>query len=240
MAKAYIDTALILNRRHISRVLHARLVGTKLRIAAAHSSEGIEAFCMAVLYLLTELSCISSVAIHDESDMVWDGSEGEEEEKKRGGDGEETVYEGGGEGLHGVRCKSVVAPGRASLSWQLANCVIRNRLQHITVTASRDVSPNCPDPARPGQTTAVRSTVRITLSQRHYNLSSHLYAMIRRRLSSGLLRATAPSRPSPAAPPARTLASAVLLTSQTNWKTETVVTLKAELKKRGLSQQGNK
>ncbi|OWZ47132.1 hypothetical protein C356_02800 [Cryptococcus neoformans c45] len=64
--------------------------------------------------------------------------------------------------------------------------------------------------------------------------------MIRRRLSSGLLRAAAPSRPSPAAPPARTLASAVLLTSQTNWKTETVVTLKAELKKRGLSQQGNK
>lgn len=116
MAKAYIDTALILNRRHISRVLHARLVGAKLRIAAAHSSEGIEAFCMAVLYLLTELSCISSVAIHDESDMVWDGPEGEEEEKERGGDGEETVYEGGGEGLHGVRCKSVVPPGRASLS----------------------------------------------------------------------------------------------------------------------------
>lgn len=157
------DTALILNRRHISRVLHARLVGAKLRIAAAHSSEGIEAFCMAVLYLLTEFSCISSVAIHDESDMVWDGSEGEEEEKERGGDGEETVYKGGGEGLHGVRCKSVVAPGRASLSsWQLANCVIRNRLQNITVAPSRDVSPNCPDPARPGQTTAVRSTVRIT------------------------------------------------------------------------------
>jgi len=36
------------------------------------------------------------------------------------------------------------------------------------------------------------------------------------------------------------LASGVLLGTQRNWKTETVVTLKAELKRRGLSQQGNK
>lgn len=61
---------------------------------------------MATLYLLTELSRVSSVAIHDESDMVWDGSEREKEEQEGGGDGEEAVYEGGGEGAHGVRCKS--------------------------------------------------------------------------------------------------------------------------------------
>jgi hypothetical protein len=36
------------------------------------------------------------------------------------------------------------------------------------------------------------------------------------------------------------LASAVLLNSQRNWKGETVVALKGELKKRGLSQTGNK
>lgn len=48
---------------------------------------------MATLYLLTELSRVSSVAIHDESDMVWDGSEREEEEQEGGGDGEEAVYE---------------------------------------------------------------------------------------------------------------------------------------------------
>ncbi|WVO12628.1 hypothetical protein L204_100233 [Cryptococcus depauperatus] len=38
----------------------------------------------------------------------------------------------------------------------------------------------------------------------------------------------------------RTLASAVLLSSKRNWKAETVATLKNELKKRGLSQRGNK
>ncbi|WVR06397.1 hypothetical protein IAU60_003428 [Kwoniella sp. DSM 27419] len=72
--------------------------------------------------------------------------------------------------------------------------------------------------------------------------------MIRRKLSSGLLRAATPAPPaaSPLCPPspgrvkARGLASAVLLSSQRNWKGETVVALKAELKKRGLSQQGNK
>ncbi|WWD18516.1 hypothetical protein CI109_102969 [Kwoniella shandongensis] len=72
--------------------------------------------------------------------------------------------------------------------------------------------------------------------------------MLRRKLSAGLLRATNPSPssvtplcpPSPARPRSRSLASAVLLSSQRNWKSETVVTLKSELKKRGLSQQGNK
>lgn len=38
----------------------------------------------------------------------------------------------------------------------------------------------------------------------------------------------------------KSLASAVLLGTQRKWKTETVVTLKAELKRRGLSQTGNK
>lgn len=153
IAKAYIDTALILNRRHISRVLHVRLVGTELRVAAAHSSEGIETFSMATLYLLTELSRVSSVAIHDESDMVWDGSEREEEEQEGGGDGEEAVYEGGGEGAHGVRCKSYRLGGSIMMAaWGVD--VIRNRSQPATIAASRDVSPNCPDPARPGQTTA--------------------------------------------------------------------------------------
>ncbi|TYJ58441.1 hypothetical protein B9479_000647 [Cryptococcus floricola] len=67
--------------------------------------------------------------------------------------------------------------------------------------------------------------------------------MLRRRLSTGILRAAAPA---PTAAPiahharSRSLASAVLLSSERNWKTETVVGLKAELKKRGLSQKGNK
>ncbi|KAK8858625.1 hypothetical protein IAR55_002854 [Kwoniella newhampshirensis] len=72
--------------------------------------------------------------------------------------------------------------------------------------------------------------------------------MLRRKVSAGLLRATNPSTnavtplcpPSPTRPRARSLASAVLLSSQRNWKNETVVALKTELKKRGLSQQGNK
>ncbi|WVW84610.1 hypothetical protein I302_106644 [Kwoniella bestiolae CBS 10118] len=68
--------------------------------------------------------------------------------------------------------------------------------------------------------------------------------MLRRKLSAGLLRPTSVLPPTPAQvvtrPRSRSLASAVLLSSQRNWKTETVVTLKSELKKRGLSQQGNK
>ncbi|KAL7423082.1 hypothetical protein Q5752_002381 [Cryptotrichosporon argae] len=73
--------------------------------------------------------------------------------------------------------------------------------------------------------------------------------MIRRRLSTGALRA-APSAasivPVPLAralvdaAPQRGLASAVLLNSNRNWKSETVATIKAELKRRGLSQTGNK
>ncbi|WWD04809.1 hypothetical protein V865_002880 [Kwoniella europaea PYCC6329] len=69
--------------------------------------------------------------------------------------------------------------------------------------------------------------------------------MLRHRLSAGLLRPSDALRSaSPRAivtrPRSRSLASAVLLSSQRNWKNETVVTLKTELKKRGLSQQGNK
>lgn len=90
--------------------------------------------------------------------------------------------------------------------------------------------------------------------------------MLRRRLSAGALRAAAQmhtaaprSAPSnavkrsantPASSAARatiqpatqskSLASAVLLNTQRNWKGETVLTLKAELKRRNLSQQGNK
>ncbi|WRT67836.1 uncharacterized protein IL334_004810 [Kwoniella shivajii] len=66
--------------------------------------------------------------------------------------------------------------------------------------------------------------------------------MLRRKLSAGLLRPSLPTPQiaSPGRPRSRSLASAVLLSSQRNWKSETVVTLKTELKKRGLSQQGNK
>ncbi|WVQ83108.1 hypothetical protein IAT38_005246 [Cryptococcus sp. DSM 104549] len=72
--------------------------------------------------------------------------------------------------------------------------------------------------------------------------------MLRRRLSTGLLRAASPSPVttapvcplSPSRQRSRGLASAVLLNSQRNWKGETVAALKQELKKRGLSQQGNK
>jgi len=74
--------------------------------------------------------------------------------------------------------------------------------------------------------------------------------MIRRKVSTGLLRATkaAPTtanaaqavNASPMQQQSANLASAVLLNSQRNWKGETVVVLKGELKKRGLSQTGNK
>ena len=80
--------------------------------------------------------------------------------------------------------------------------------------------------------------------------------MLRRKLSSGLLRASAASHATintslgaslahgahrAAAPnQSANLVSAVLLTSQKNWREETVASLKAELKKRGLSQTGNK
>lgn len=44
----------------------------------------------------------------------------------------------------------------------------------------------------------------------------------------------------PAQQQSASLASAVLLGTQRSWKNETVVTLRAELKRRGLSQQGKK
>lgn len=80
--------------------------------------------------------------------------------------------------------------------------------------------------------------------------------MIRRKVSNGLLRAATQVQSasgvsasssaahavnsSPMQQQTANLASAVLLSSQRNWKGETVVTLKNELKKRGLSQSGNK
>lgn len=77
--------------------------------------------------------------------------------------------------------------------------------------------------------------------------------MIRRKVSNGLLRAATQAQPhAQVAAPASisaahasqhqtaNLASSVLLSSQRNWKGETVNTLKSELKKRGLSQTGNK
>ncbi|CAK9780821.1 hypothetical protein CC85DRAFT_285957 [Cutaneotrichosporon oleaginosum] len=87
--------------------------------------------------------------------------------------------------------------------------------------------------------------------------------MLRRRLSAGALRAQAQlhTQTPPPAPrntagvtasaaaakatispreQSKSLGSVVLLNTQRHWKGETVVTLKAELKKRGLSQTGNK
>ena len=72
--------------------------------------------------------------------------------------------------------------------------------------------------------------------------------MLRRKLSAGLLRAGGSSTSTaatglPASPIQQQvagLASAVLLNTQHNWGRETVVTLKQELRKRGLSQNGNK
>ena len=81
------------------------------------------------------------------------------------------------------------------------------------------------------------------------HIHTHTRTMIRRKVSTGLLRA-AKSAPasnaaqavsgSPMQQQSASLASAVLLNSQRNWKGETVVVLKGELKKRGLSQTGNK
>ncbi|EIW73533.1 hypothetical protein TREMEDRAFT_42405 [Tremella mesenterica DSM 1558] len=64
--------------------------------------------------------------------------------------------------------------------------------------------------------------------------------MIRRKVSAGLLRAVSTPTSTPKAGQQASLASAVLLNSQRNWKGETVTALKAELKRRGLSQVGNK
>jgi len=72
--------------------------------------------------------------------------------------------------------------------------------------------------------------------------------MLRRKISAGLLRASASSTSTavptlPASPiqlQASGLASAVLLDTQQNWGKETVASLKNELKKRGLSQTGKK
>ena len=78
--------------------------------------------------------------------------------------------------------------------------------------------------------------------------------MIRRKVSTGLLRASKSSgslrstalAQAAGGPTAASqqqtagLASATLLNSQRNWGKETVVTLKTELKKRGLSQVGTK
>lgn len=82
--------------------------------------------------------------------------------------------------------------------------------------------------------------------------------MIRRKVSNGLLRAATQVQSasgsaastgasvahavhaSPMQQQTANLASSVLLSSQRNWKGETVNTLKSELKKRGLSQSGNK
>jgi len=73
--------------------------------------------------------------------------------------------------------------------------------------------------------------------------------MIRRKLSTGILRATkstgnlrATASGAPIAPAQQnaSLASATLLGSQRHWQKETVVSLKSELKARGLSQAGTK
>lgn len=78
--------------------------------------------------------------------------------------------------------------------------------------------------------------------------------MLRRKLSAGLLRASKTNAVAAGSSSASAVAaaspmqqqqsaglvSAVLLNSQRNWKGETVVTLKTELKRRGLSQTGNK
>ncbi|KAK4684237.1 hypothetical protein P7C73_g5956, partial [Tremellales sp. Uapishka_1] len=71
--------------------------------------------------------------------------------------------------------------------------------------------------------------------------------MLRRKLSAGVLNATRSAQATGTAaqivkPQSQqaALASAVLLSSSRNWKNETVPTLKNELKRRGLSQTGNK
>lgn len=78
--------------------------------------------------------------------------------------------------------------------------------------------------------------------------------MLRHKLSAGALRAAAhASSPAPSAvavpgssmrsplrQQSREFGSSVRLNAARNWKAETVVALKAELKERGLSQTGNK
>lgn len=90
----------------------------------------------------------------------------------------------------------------------------------------------------------VNKSIATSITSRR-NFTHH--SMLRRKLSAGLLRASASSTSlaattlpaSPIQQQASGLASAVLLNSQ-NWGKETVVNLKFELKKRGLSQVGNK
>jgi hypothetical protein len=73
--------------------------------------------------------------------------------------------------------------------------------------------------------------------------------MIRRKVSTGLLRASkstsslrsvAQVHAGSSSTQTAGFATSTLLSSQKNWTRETVVTLKSELKRRGLSQSGNK
>lgn len=94
----------------------------------------------------------------------------------------------------------------------------------------------------------MRASTTLSIPFRKSLSSSPSAAMLRRKLSAGLLRAAANAQQTaPTALPAspiqqqtKNLASAVLLSSARNWREETVTTLKSELKRRGLSQQGNK
>ena len=111
------------------------------------------------------------------------------------------------------------------------------------------------------RTLMIAKSTRIPRLSTRQHLSHSLFhshrihgTMIRRKVSNGLLRATKSngSLRSTAAAQAHVisipatqqqtagLASATLLSSQRNWGNETVVTLKTELKKRRLSQTGNK
>jgi hypothetical protein len=100
----------------------------------------------------------------------------------------------------------------------------------------------------PPATKSMRVSTTLSIPFRTSLSYSTSAAMLRRKLSAGLLRAAANAQQTaPTALPAspihqqtKNLASAVLLSSARNWREETVTTLKSELKRRGLSQQGNK
>lgn len=81
----------------------------------------------------------------------------------------------------------------------------------------------------------LRTRLQPTLSRRALHVSAP--ASAGPRVPAGAAKAKATIQPTTQS---ASLASGVLLGTQRNWKSETVVTLKAELKRRGLSQQGNK
>lgn len=87
---------------------------------------------------------------------------------------------------------------------------------------------------------ALRATAQLQQAQQAQLHTAAVVAAPKRNQKSVTPAAAAARANIQPAAHSKSLASAVLLNTQRSWKNEKVVTLKAELKRRNLSQQGNK